>query len=447
MSLSEPELAHVLIALGLLLVAAHGVGYVFVLLRMPRVIGEICGGLLLGPTLLGAVAPSAQVSLFAPDEATTAVLGAVYQLGLMLLMFVSGAEMRSTFRRGDDKLVALVTTTGVAFPFAAGILLFQFVDYSPLMGSAQDRTALTLVFSLAIAVTSIPVISRIMLDLGIINTSFARVVLGVAVIEDVIVYVVLALALGMVTAQNREIFGVAQLMGLQPGSTSALVYHVAATIAFFALMLTVGAYAFRWSRRQQWNVLARGNAVAYVLVFLFGVTVLCVVLGLAPLFGAFLSGVAASSARGPEAERARTVIQDFSFALFVPVYFAIVGLQLDLLNHFDALFFGGFLVFACLAKSVSVYVGARAGGEGPLGARNLAVATNARGGPGIVLASVAYAAGIISQEFYATLVMLAITTSLLAGAWLGYVVRSGRPLREVGRQSATAASTAATLVE
>ena len=112
------------------------------------------------------------------------------------------------------------------------------------------------------------------------------------------------------------------------------------------------------------------------------------------------------------------------------MYFAIVGLQLDLVRHFDPVFFVWFLVFACAAKAASVYLGARLGGEGRRGARNLAVATNARGGPGIVLASVAYSAGIIGQEFYACLVMLAIVTSLLAGSWLGRVVRSRQPLRD-----------------
>ncbi len=434
MTLTGSELAHVLIALGLLLMAAHGLGHVFVLLRQPRVIGEICGGLALGPTLFGGLAPGTQASIFSPDDATGSVLGAVYQLGLMLLMFASGAEMRSVFRRGDEKVVAFVTASGVVFPFVAGILVFPVIDSSALIGTAGNKTALLLVFSLAIAVTSIPVISRIMFDLDIIDTPFARVVLGVAVIEDVVVYVVLALALGMVTVASGDDFGVPALIGLEPGSAASMEFHVAATFVFFALMLSVVTYAFRWSRRQRWNVLASGNTIAYLLLFLFAATVACVALGITPLFGAFLAGVAASSVRGPEAVKARAVVKDFSFALFVPVYFAIVGLQLDLLNHFDPLFFIAFLLFACIAKSLSVFLGARLAGEGRNGATNLAVATNARGGPGIVLASVSYEAGIISQEFYATLVMLAIVTSLLAGSWLGRVVRSGRPLRERDEQ-------------
>ena len=111
------------------------------------------------------------------------------------------------------------------------------------------------------------------------------------------------------------------------------------------------------------------------------------------------------------------------------MYFAIVGLRLDLLSGFEPLFFLLFLAVACVAKYVSVWVGARWAGESSAGARNLGVALNARGGPGIVLASVAFDAGIVDQGFYAVLVMLAIVTSLLAGSWLGRVVRSESPLR------------------
>jgi Kef-type K+ transport system membrane component KefB len=89
-----------------------------------------------------------------------------------------------------------------------------------------------------------------------------------------------------------------------------------------------------------------------------------------------------------------------------------------------------FLAFACAVKSASAYIGARLAGEPRQSSRYIALATNARGGPGIVLASVAFGAGIISEEFYTSLVLLAIVTSMATGSWLGRVVRSGKPLRE-----------------
>jgi Kef-type K+ transport system membrane component KefB len=429
MTLSTEDLAHLLVSLCLLLTAAHGCGYVLAHLRMPRVIGEILGGLLLGPTLLGAVAPELQSGLFPPEGPTASVLGAVYQLGLLLLMFCSGAEIRASARGGGSKTVALIAICGTIFPFAAGLLAVTAFDVTGLIGPAGNSTSFLLVFAIAIAVTSIPVISRIMLDLGLLETSFARVVLGAAVIEDVLLYVGLAVAVGLVQSGQGEAFGVAAALHSNAGPLWSTVYYVVATLAVIGVVLRLGPSLFRRALQWRYNLLNRSNPLAFQIVLLLAVTFTCVVLGIAPMFGAFIAGTMVTSKRLRQ-ERAHDAIKSFSFAFFVPVYFAIVGLRLDLVRQFSPVFFVLFMVFACVAKSLSVYVGSRLAGEGRWGAANFAVAMNARGGPGIVLASVAFDALIISETFYSALVMLAIVTSLVAGAWLEAVVRSGRPLRD-----------------
>ncbi|HEU4566620.1 MAG TPA: cation:proton antiporter [Marmoricola sp.] len=433
MSPTVPDIAHLLIALGLLLVAAHAVGHLFALLRQPRVIGELVGGLLLGPTLLGTLAPGTEAWLFPATGTVPTVVGWFSQMGLLLLMFCSGVEMRSIFARDERRLVAWVTVTGLAIPFAAGLAAFRLADANALIGSAHSRPALLLVFALAIAVTSIPVISRIMFDLGIIDTRFARIVLGVAVLEDVVVYVVLAIALGLAAASDGDSFGLPALLGLSEASPASMALHTVVTLAFFVAMLTIGTSTYAWSRRQGWNLLVRGNPIGYHLVFLFAGTLACVLLGITPMFGAFLAGIAASATRDPADVAARESIKSFSFAFFVPIYFAVVGLQLDLLRDLDLGFFAWFLLLACVVKSGSVFLGARLGGEPRTGAWSLAIATNARGGPGIVLASVTFAAGIISSSLFAALVMLAVVTSMLAGTWLARMVRLGTLPREQRR--------------
>ena len=134
--------------------------------------------------------------------------------------------------------------------------------------------------------------------------------------------------------------------------------------------------------------------------------------------GAFVAGITVAMATGDEVVPERNALAGVSFGFFIPVYFAIIGIQLDLIHHFDVLFFLGFLAFACVAKAASVYLGARLSRENKFVSASLAIAMNARGGPGIVLASTAYAAGIINQTFFVSLVMLSIVTSLLAGSWL-----------------------------
>ncbi|HZD18488.1 MAG TPA: cation:proton antiporter [Actinomycetota bacterium] len=426
MNLGAAEVARLLLALALLMIAAHGAGSAFARFRQPRVIGEILGGLLLGPTVLGALAPDLQHWLFPTDGSTGTVLGSIHQLGLLLLMYCSGTEIRTFVRRREVRTVASVLVLGTAVPFLAALFSLRFFHEARFFGPAGTTTSFLLIFGVAAAVTSIPVISRIMFDLGILGTPFARIVLGVAVLEDVVLYVVLAVALGIGAQGQGALFGLPSVLGLAPGSVWDVTYHAVATLGVLGAFLLFGPRVYAVTARLRYNLIRKRSPLAYQLLFMLVACLACAALGIQAFFGAFLAGIVVGAAtRGTASadEGATAAIGHFSFAFFIPVYFAIVGLQLDLLRGFDPLFFVAFLTFACLVKAASVYAGARVGGQPPGPAMNLAVAMNARGGPGIVLASVAFGAGIIDRGFYAVLVLLAVLTSLFAGSWLERIPR------------------------
>jgi Kef-type K+ transport system membrane component KefB len=433
--MTDYVLSRVLLALIVLLVSAHLVGGLFARIRQPRAIGEIVGGLLVGPTVLGRLAPGAERWLFDPHGPTAPALGIMTQLGLLLLMFCSGMEIRSLLDRAQGALVGMLAGIGIALPFAAGLALLAVVDLRSSWGPAGTPLSFGLVFAVAIAVTSIPVISRIMFDLGIIGTPFARIVLGVAVLEDIVLYVVLAIALGAASTPRSRI-GLPEALGFQPGAAADVAYRTVVTLGVLGVLLAVAALRARRGGRRRGIPL--GAPVGARLVLLLVVTVVCLLLGIEPFLGALAAGIAVSASRpartgaptstgvgpgvgtsaGTGADDANQAIIRFSFAFFVPVYFASVGVALDLGRSFDVAFFLGLLVFACAAKAASVYLAARLARTSRSRAVNLAIALNARGGPGIVLASVAYQAGVVDQNFYACLVLLAVVTSLLAGAWL-----------------------------
>jgi Kef-type K+ transport system membrane component KefB len=207
MNLATGDVARLLVALTVLLVAAHGIGAAFARLRQPRVIGEIVGGLLLGPTALGALAPSVHNWIFPADGPTATVLGAVYQLGLLLLLYCSGMEIRSWLTRREAQTGAFILAFGTVLPFLAGLAALAVLDESQFFGPSGNAHSFLLVFAIAMAVTSIPVISRIMFDLGILGTPFSRIVLGVAVVEDIVLYVVLAVALGIAAQHGSAPYG------------------------------------------------------------------------------------------------------------------------------------------------------------------------------------------------------------------------------------------------
>jgi Kef-type K+ transport system membrane component KefB len=279
------------------------------------------------------------------------------------------------------------------------------------MGIVNQRSALLLVVGIAVAVTSIPVISRIFHDLKILHTRFARLVLGVAVVEDIALWAVLAVALAIAksgSVPQREI-----------------VQHVAATLTYLIAGLTLAPRLLRRIGHARWNVLAAASPIGYLSVVLFFYVALAAALNVSTIFAAFLAGFAVAESNGGEALES---LQKVSFGLFIPIYFAIVGFRLDLGHTFSLTIITTFMLAACALKLISVVFGARAAGFRGLDAINLAIATNARGGPGIVLASVAFDAGIINAMFYTTLVLMAVLTSQVAGAWLELVLRRGWPL-------------------
>lgn len=428
MSFSTSDLAHLAAALILLLAAAHGCGFLFRLLRQPVVLGEVMGGLLLGPTVFRRFLPDWQKWIFSDNLQTVTVLGAIYQLGLLLLMFSSGAEIRTLFQKGEGKAVALITLTGTALPLLLGFVLLRFIDTTPYLGPVRSEAAFGLVFAIGLAVTSIPVISRILYDLKLLETSFARIVLSTAVAEDILLYILLAIALSLAGHSDGSLFGVPGMLRIHGTSYAGLAYYTSVPLIFLALSVFVGPIAYRWASGLRYNVLSQSNSVGYLLVILLIMAGLTASLGVTPMFGALMAGIVTSQAV-EEPERPRRVIATFSFAFFIPIYFAMVGLKLDLGRSFPLGFFVALLVFACTVKALSIYAGARLAGQPRASAWNFAVAMNARGGPGIVLASLAYEAKIINQGFYAVLVMLSLVTSLLAGSWLDFAVRRGVEIR------------------
>ncbi len=427
MSLTTGDIAHILLALVALLMAAHVVGSIFSRLRQPRAIGEVVGGLLLGPTLLGYFAPTLHAWLFPSVGATPAVVAATAQLGLLLLMFITGTEIRKVFHFQERRTIGAVFVTGMMLPFLAGIGLLQLFDQRQLWGSNGNSMSFLLIFAIAMAVTSIPVISRIMHDLGILDTAFARIVLGVAVLEDIVLYVVLAVAVGFAGGAASSLFGLPAALGITGGTGFDFAYHVFATVAFLGASLLVGPRIYRWMSGLKMNLIQRASPVAYQLTFMIVATIAGLFLGVQAFFGAFVAGIVVGATQTEssrsEYSDAALAIKSFALAFFIPIYFAVIGFGLDLLHGFNPAFFVLFLVTACGVKSVSVYLGARVAGETNGSSWNLAVAMNARGGPGIVVASTAFAAGIINQPFYSTLVLLAVVTSLIAGSWLERIPR------------------------
>ena len=410
--MSNSDLTSILFVLLILVALAQLLGYLFMKLRQPKVLGEILAGIVLGPALLGRLPFASE--LMEATQRQGSILTFVYWLGLLLLMFLSGAETRQLFSRDERREVGWLTVVGTGVPFVLGLALGPSLIRPVLAGPHGNRVSLIIVLAVGVAVTSVPVVSKIFADLKILHTRFARLVLGVAVIEDIVLWLALAIA--------------TSLAGKTILNPHEIASHLGITIGFFVVGLTIMPRIVKRINKARFNVVAKQAPVAYAIAVLLAYCVIAGALDVSLVFAAFLAGFAVVHKKRRLFADALDAIGKVSFAFFIPVYFAIVGLKLDLIRSLSLWLLVAFIMGSCFVKVISVSVAARLAGFRGLDLFNLAITTNARGGPGIVLASVAFDAGIISAKFYTTLVLAAVFTSQIAGAWLDYVLRKGWPL-------------------
>jgi Kef-type K+ transport system membrane component KefB len=375
-------------------------------------VGEILAGVVLGPALIGRLPFASGLGHAASQHKD--ILDFVYWLGLLLLMFLSGAETQQLFTREERREVGWLTIVGTGIPFLLALVLGPWLIHPSLAGPNGNRLSLIIILAVGVAVTSVPVVSKIFADLRILHTRFARLVLGVAVLEDIGLWLALAVATAL-----------AGRTALDPRH---MAYHLGATVVFFALGLTLVPRLVKRINKARFNVIARHAPVAYAMAVLLGYCVVAGALDVSLVFAAFLAGFAVVHKKRRLFADALEAIGKVAFGFFIPVYFAIVGLKLDLIRGVSLWMMVAFILGSCIVKILSVSLAGRFAGFRGLDLVNLAITTNARGGPGIVLASVAFDAGIISPKFFTTLVVAAVLTSQVSGAWLDYVLRKGWPL-------------------
>jgi Kef-type K+ transport system membrane component KefB len=240
-------------------------------------------------------------------------------------------------------------------------------------------------------------------------------------LKDIVLWAVLAIATAIAktgTATNAV--------------TGSVTGHIVATVIYMGFAMILAPRLLRRIVNTRWNLLYRSSPVGYLAFILFVYCAIASLVDVSLVFAAFLAGFGIiGGISGTERERFREpleAIAKFSFGVFIPIYFGIVGYKLV----FGAKFSLGLLIFFFLGSTVlslaTSGLAARLAGFRKLDILNIALTTNARGGPGIVLASVAYDSGIINATFYTTLVLTAVFTSQLAGTWLRYVLSKGWPL-------------------
>ncbi|GAA3422294.1 cation:proton antiporter [Streptosporangium vulgare] len=390
-----------LLQVGLLLLLALVFGRLARRLGMPAVVGELFVGVLLGPSFLAHVAPGLSTWLFPQDSAQFHLLDAVGQIGVLLLVGITGIHMDMGLIRRRGATAAGVSAGGLLVPLAFGVGA-GFLLPATLIPAGTETLVFALFLGVAMCVSAIPVIAKTLMDMGLLHRNVGQLTLAAGMIDDAFGWFMLSIVSAMATT------------GLRAGNVLVSLACLAAVVIF---ALTVGRplvrHAFRLTSRNEEDP---GPSVATAAVLLLLAAAATHAMGLEAVFGAFVCGILIGSAGGVDPARLaplRTVV----LSGFAPIFFATAGLRMDLTSLTDpmVLLSGlGILTVAIIGKFVGAYAGARASKLNRWEALALGAGLNARGVIEVVVAMVGLRLGILSVEVYTIVVLVAIVTSLMA---------------------------------
>ena len=403
-AMSTP-LAHFLLQLLVVLLVAKGAGAVLRRFGQPAVIGEMAAGLMLGPLLLGAVFPQAQQWLFAP--ASLGALGLVSQLGVLMFLFVAGAELDLSALRGRRRLALLVSHAGIALPFllGVGVAWMLYPQHGP---AGVGFTGFALFMGIAFSITAFPVLLRILADRGITDTPLGQIAIACAALGDATAWALLALIVAAVQASGT-------------GATLAQLAGVALLAAvMFGLVRP-------WMARQRIAPGTEGRWLIGLLWLALACALATEMLGIHALFGAFLAGVVVAR-NAALRELLETRVAPFAMALLLPLFFAMTGLRMrpDALRADDLGLCLVVIALAAAGKLLSTFVAARGSGMGRADAWRLGALMNTRGLMELIVLNLGYDLGLIGDRLFAALVIMALVTTAMTGPLLNLVDRLSR---------------------
>lgn len=399
-TLSEHEIISTFIALALLLAGAYIFGNIFEKIKAPRVVGEILGGMIWGASCLYLFAPDFVSGIFMAYEQEGKVLNIFYQLGLVFLMFLSGYNTKLDIDKKNGKMISCIFVGATILPML-GAIPFISMFQKHYIGELGNDISFGLVFTIGVAITSIPVISKIFFDMGVMNTRFSDTVLTVSTFQDLCLWILLNAATRI--ASTGEIKLVEMLI------------VVAITLGMFAVVKIVSDHAKVWKKE-----LKPIDFYTVSFVILLIVSALLYKIGINIMYSSFLVGYMVKAFVGVDEKTKGRMesLGNIAFSFFVPIYFALVGIQLNVVHNFSFLRFIVFFIIAFGLEAVGTLIMLQLTDLNRATKINFAVTMNARGGPGIVLATVAYSYKIISLEFFTVLILTTMLSSMIAGYWL-----------------------------
>ncbi|MGW0801448.1 cation:proton antiporter [Nonomuraea sp. NPDC002799] len=398
-----------LLHLVVILALAVLLGRLAVRLGQPAIVGELAAGVVLGPSVLGQLAPD--WAQWLPRPGSGALIDAVAQLGVLLLVGLTAAELDLGRLRAQAGTLVRISFWAMLLPLALGAAAGLVVP-AALLGPNADRGTFAAYLAVALAVTAIPVISRTLSDLGLLGHRVGQITLASGALQDAVAWILLAVVGAMATG------------GVDAGTFGM-------PMVWLAVMVTA-ALLLRPVARRVLSTADQAPAMTTSTVVILAGALAAHLAGLEPVVGAFVAGLVAGAAAGDGA-RHLTTLRTTVIAVLAPVFLAFAGLHLDLAALADpvvALTAAGLLILAVAGKLAGGYLGARTSGLPRWESFAIGAGLNSRGLIEIIVATVGLKLGILTSAAYSIVVLIAVATSLMAPPLLRAAFRrEPRPAR------------------
>ncbi len=400
--LGSHELLLVLLQLAVLLLVSRGLGELMRRIDLPPVVGELLAGVLLGPSLLGWVFPALQTAIFPKSQIQSDLLAVVSWLGVLFLLIVTGLETDLNLILRKGKTALLVSIGGIVVPFITGFAMGELLP-ERFLANPDERLIFSLFIATAMSISAVPVIAKVLMDMNLIRRDIGQITLAAGMTDDTIGWILLSVVAGLATSGTFDLVAVFK--------------SVLGAVLFLAIAFTIGRTVvdqiLRWVDDHIGGATA---SLSIVLVIALFASALTHALGIEAALGAFVFGILAGQSRRFSQEAGHT-LEMITAGFLAPIFFAAAGLKVNLLQLLvPQTFVVGLLVLAvaCIGKFTGAYAGARTSGLPHWESLALGAGMNARGAMEIIVGTIGLSLGVLNQEMYSIIVMVAIVTSLMA---------------------------------
>jgi Kef-type K+ transport system membrane component KefB/nucleotide-binding universal stress UspA family protein len=395
----SPE-AILLLQIVLLIFAGRLLGEIMQRLGQPSVMGQLLGGILLGPSVLGAPWPALEHMLFPPSGDQKAMIQAIAQFGIILLLLLTGMETDLKLVRRVGRAAISISLAGVAVPFIAGIVFGNLMPES-LLPTPAHRLVSSLFLGTALAISSVKIVAMIVRDMHFMRRNIGQVIVASAVMEDTIGWIIIAITFSLARHGTVDVRSVAEsLLG---------------TGLFLLVSLTVGRIAvyklIRWTNDY---LLSEAAVISVILLITGTMALITYFIGVQAVLGAFVAGVLIGESPFLT-KHIDQQLRGLILGFFAPVFFGMAGLSTDLsiLANPDLLALTlGLIAVASLGKFGGAFLGAKIGGLGGREALALGCSMNARGSTEVIIATIGLSMGLLSHNLFTMIVATAVVTTL-----------------------------------